>query len=229
MRNLPAWAAVVMLLSGGAILGVAGEEPTASPSPAPAASPEIAQGPAAKEERLDPRDVACLVDPSALEDLKKQRQALQAKEKEIEGREAELRAREQALIEELKKIQEVRNDIGKVDSARKRENDEKVTKLVETFETMSPKAAAQVLASLDDTLAVATIARMATPRLAKVMNVMEPKRSTRLTELLAGVVRVRDIAPGKAYSTASDDAAATTTPGTGIRKGGEKNNDEQNK
>ncbi|NDD93403.1 hypothetical protein EBZ37_15145 [bacterium] len=51
---------------------------------------------------------------------------------------------------------------------------------------MTPKAASQLIATTDERLAVEAMSRMATPKLSKIMNIMEPKRSVRLMELLSG-------------------------------------------
>ena len=164
---------------------------------------------------------ACLADPAAVEDIKKRREELDARQKDIASRDTELKAREKAVDDELKKMENIRDEIVKIDEARKKENDEKVAKLVETFETMSSKAAARVLSELDETLAVASMARMDTQRLAKVMNVMDPAKSSRLTEILAGVVRAKNIVPvSNRAMAAAYSAAATTTQSV---KGGETN------
>jgi len=165
----------------------------------------------------------CLPDANVVADLRRRKEELEQKQKELVAKETELKAKEQALNEEFKKIDLVREDISKVDGARKKENDEKVNKLVETFETMSPKAAALLVASVDESLAVAAMAKMSTPKLAKIMNVMEPKRSSRLTELLAGVVRAR--IPAQSKGSSSDDEAVTTPAAKTAAestKGGEK-------
>ena len=52
---------------------------------------------------------------------------------------------------------------------------------------MSPKAAAATLSKVSDELAVATMNRMDTPKLAKIMANMEADRSSQLSELLAAV------------------------------------------
>jgi flagellar motility protein MotE (MotC chaperone) len=157
---------------------------------------------------------ACLADQSVVEDLRRRRTELEAREKDLQSREAELAAKERAVEEELQKIAQVRSDVEKIESARKKEGDERVTKLVETFETMSPKGASALLATLDESLAVATMSKIATPRLAKIMNSMEPRKSARLSELLAGVVRARG------SLSAANAVAATTSQSV---KGGGKN------
>lgn len=133
----------------------------------------------------------CLADPAAVDDLRHRREELDAREKELKAKEAELKARAGALEEELQKIGAVREDVEKIETARKTENSEKVAKLVDTFETMSPKAASALMATLDESLAVAAMTKISTPKLAKIMNSMDPQKSARLSELLAGVVRAK--------------------------------------
>ena len=162
------------------------------------------------------------MDEAALEDLRKQRESWASRMKDLGARESELKAREAALNEEFRKFEALRSDLGKDDASRQQENEVRVAKLVETLETMSPKAASALIVGLDEALAVATMARIATPKLAKIMNIMEPKRSARLTELMAGVVRAKEAA-GKRSGAVSDDADETTLIlKKDPKKGGEK-------
>src|SRR5207247_535040 len=63
--------------------------------------------------------------------------------------------------------------------------------LVETFEKMSPKSAAPMIANLEENLAIAVIGQISTEKLAKIMSAMDLQRSGHLTERFAGVVRPR--------------------------------------
>lgn len=147
----------------------------------------------------------CLGEGAVLADFQRMRTELETERKKIADRESELTAREQAVEEMLKNIQQVRDQIATMQELRKSENEAQVAKLVETFETMSPKAAAKLLATVDEALAVSAISRIETPRLAKIMNLMEPQKSSRLSELLTGVARVN-----RSPSSASNGAAAAT-------------------
>ncbi len=147
----------------------------------------------------------CLADAATLEDLRRRKAELEEGRKELVAKEAELKAREQALSDEMKKLADARDEVEKADGTQKKVQEEKVAKLVEMLETMSPKPASQMLATLDDGLAVSAMARLSTPKLAKMMNVMDVARSTKLSELMAGVVRAR-----QSSRPASSDAAAAT-------------------
>ncbi|OFZ21040.1 MAG: hypothetical protein A2X94_06830 [Bdellovibrionales bacterium GWB1_55_8] len=201
----------VMVFLAAAVMTVLASAETPAPSAAGSAGAAESSGGDTTETNISSSaSGACLTDPSVIEDLRKQREALQVRERNLVAKEAEFKAREDAIAEELKKFDGIRKELAKVQESRKSENDERVNKLVETFETMSPKAASQLLTSLDETLAVSAMSRISTQRLAKIMNLMDPAKSSRLTELLAGVVRANDSAPKERGTDASSDAAVTT-------------------
>jgi flagellar motility protein MotE (MotC chaperone) len=171
---------------------------------------------------------SCLSDPVVLDEIKKKHEEIDKKWKDLAAHEAELKARESAVDEELKKLQTVRDEIAKIESDHLQANQEKVAKVVETLEGMNPKAASLMIATLDEHLAVMAMDQMSTAKLSKVMNVMEPARATKLTELLAGVVRAKH-SGSNGLMTASNDAAETSiVPETksGTQKG-EMKNDQQ--
>ena len=154
--------------------------------------------------------------------MRKRREELEKRARELANRESELKAREEALEEQIKRISDIRDEVVKADQLKAKGSEEKVNKLVETFETMSPKASAGVMATLDETLAVAAMQKMATPKLAKIMNLMEPSKSSHLSELLAGVARASRM------RTVSSDAAAATSQMKGGEKNGNSNNENGN-
>ena len=199
-----------------AATGATGKEEAAKPA---ATEPAHESTPVAQPVRVEAKPVSkgCLADNLAIDDIKKGREELELKNRDLTARESELKAREVALEEELKKIQDVRDQITLAEGIQKKANEEKVAKLVETFETMSPKAASQLLSNVDENLAVVAMARISTVKLAKIMNLMESTKASKLTELLAGVTRARKPLAGST-STNRNDVAAVTNP-----KGGEKN------
>ncbi len=166
------------------------------------------------------KNSGCMVDQAILEDLSKVRDSNEVKRKELVTKASELKAREDALAEEFKKLKVLREDIAKSYEAKTKENEEKILKLVETFLTMSPKAAAKVLSTLDDDLAVATLSQMDTARLAKIMNLMDSVRSTKLSELMAGVVHAKRSLSSERKATMSRDMDGYENS---ITKGGDKN------
>jgi flagellar motility protein MotE (MotC chaperone) len=155
----------------------------------------------------------CLTDENAIADIKRRHEELDLRQREIDSRATELELKEKALGEQLAKIEAVRADIQKTEELRSKEQGAKVGKVVDTFETMTPKSVSAMLAAMDETLAVEAMNRMTTPKLAKVLNLMEPVKSSRLTELLVGM-RARsaaspaDIAPGKGGDKKNSDSVS---------------------
>ena len=140
----------------------------------------------------------CLVDHAALEDLKRLREELDERRKDIASKESDLKTREQVIADQLRDMEKIRDEISRNNDQKAKEKEARVAKLVDTFLTMSPKSAAKVLGGLEDSLAVLSMSQMDTPHLAKIMNNMEPARSSHLSELLAGVKRSKGlVAPKK--------------------------------
>lgn len=132
---------------------------------------------------------ACLADASAIEDIKKAKEEIEAKKKELTTKESDLKLREQALNEEIKKLIKARDDLAGAQDIKKKVDEEKLNKLVETLLSMSPKASSKVLSAVDEDLAVAAIYRMDTVRLGKILNVMDIPVSSKLSELMVGLVK----------------------------------------
>lgn len=133
----------------------------------------------------------CLVSAAAIEDLQKSREELNLKQKDLVAKDAELSLREKSISEEMKKLEMIRDGIEQVQGAKKKEQEEKVSKLMETVLSMNPKSAAKLLDTVNDDLAVRVISQMDTPKLAKIMNIMEPARASRLSEMLTGVSKTK--------------------------------------
>jgi flagellar motility protein MotE (MotC chaperone) len=155
---------------------------------------------------------SCLTGETAIQDAQEIKRELAKKEQEIKRREDELAQKEQALQEELKSLEVVRDEIKQAQSIGTAKNEEKISKLVETLESMSPKSAASIVGTVDERLAVEAMSRLTSPKLGKILAAMEPTKSAHLAEKLAGVVRANK-------KTASIDAAETTNR----VKGGEEN------
>jgi flagellar motility protein MotE (MotC chaperone) len=171
---------------------------------------------------------SCLSDPAVLDEIRAQRESLAKAQKELASKEQELKEREKAMADELKKVQAIRDDINKTDELRKKENEEKVAKVIETLSTMSPKASAKMLAELDNALAVEVVSKMDTDKLAKIMNLLEPKRASELTEMLAGVTRAKSVASAQRLSMASVDPVTGREGARNLNQKGGENYDGQN-
>lgn len=157
---------------------------------------------------------ACVVDAESAQAIERQRAEWEKRSQELEAKERELMAREKALEEEITKVSEIRDQIKVQAQSRTEEEEEKLTKLIETLEQMSPKAAAELMVGLDEALAVTAVYRMDTVKLAKIMAKIPAEKASRLSERLTGVARVRDVA-----SASKKQGAAAATDKS--RKGGE--------
>ncbi len=158
----------------------------------------------------------CLTDEVSIKDFQEMKRELSKKDQELKHREDELFAKERAVEDELKKIDALREDIKQSQALGDSKNEEKITKLVETFESMSPKSASAIVATIDERLAVEAMSRLSSAKLGKILAAMEPNKSSNLAEKLAGVVRAKRSEP---RNTASNGAAETSKS----VKGGEEN------
>ncbi|MGE0615469.1 MAG: MotE family protein [Bacteriovoracia bacterium] len=140
-----------------------------------------------------PDSEGCLADEAVLLDLRRNKEAVEAKEKALKEKEAELADMKKALEVEMKRLEALKAEIAGLSLVQDSKQEEKVAKLVETLETMSPKKSAELISKLQNELAVAAMERISTPKLAKILNIMEISRSKELTELLAMKKKVKKV------------------------------------
>jgi flagellar motility protein MotE (MotC chaperone) len=201
--------------------------PASSAGPAASSGEETSQGTARESVQETAKTSACLSDPIVLDEIKKKHEEIDRKWKELTAHEAEIKAREVAVDDELKKLQQTRDEIAKLDDAHTATNQEKITRIVETLEGMNPKAASQMLSNLNDALAVQAMSQMSTQKLSKVMNVMEPERASKLTEILAGVPRAKRATNSPTASNGAAEATIIADAKAPAIQKGEKPNDQQ--
>lgn|GEM_PF-2520859 len=206
-------------------------ESGASPAPEAPAGEAVPKDAGVRKKKRKPAGLEeapqCLTDENAIADIKRRHEELDLRQKGLESRATELDIKEKALVEQLAKIEAVRADIQKTEELRSKEQGAKVGKVVDTFETMTPKSVSAMLAAMDESLAVEAMNRMTTPKLAKVLNLMEPAKSSRLTELLVGM-RARsatssmDIAPSRGGEKKISEPASGSerTPASGASDAG---------
>jgi flagellar motility protein MotE (MotC chaperone) len=131
------------------------------------------------------------LDESILDDLKRMRQELQEKEAELKAKEDELVSRERAISEEMAKIQVIRDQVVKAKKADDGKSQEKIAKLIETIDAMSPGPAAKLLSGIDDGLAVTVMMQLPSIKLSKILAKMEPDTAMKLSEKLSGLSKER--------------------------------------
>lgn len=143
-------------------------------------------------------------------------QSLADRRKALEGRDGELSTREQLLasaekriegrLNEMKALQaRVQQALGGLDQ----KADADTAALVSVYEKMKPKAAAAVMETLDDEVALRVARNMKVATLATIMSSMSPPRAKHLTELMAKRV---DAAKKAAESAIANNAAPKPKP-----------------
>ncbi len=129
----------------------------------------------------------CLSDPIVLEDIQTQKKELEKRKEDLDTKEKEIEKMRAQLETELKKIGEVRTLVQQDKLTQDQQFQTKVTRVVETVEKMSPKAASKLISNLDEKLAVEAMSKITTQKLAKIMNLMDIKDSSKLTEMMTGI------------------------------------------
>jgi flagellar motility protein MotE (MotC chaperone) len=145
----------------------------------------------------------------AIEELDERKKALDARERQLEERAKSLEIQEKLLKEKLSRMEELNKKMaGRLEDFKK-DHDGKITKLVTVVETMKPQAAAEYMENLDPDLAVAVLSKIQVAKAAKIMNLVDKKKSARLTELYTGY---RDnIEPAAAPAPAGKEALPANT------------------
>lgn len=164
-----------------AAASVVAEEPRKD---AVAAAVQKAAGDAPKAAPAKGTPVALTLE--AIQELEDRKTALDARERQLAERAKALDVQEKILQDKLRKMEDLNRRMAEKLDGFKKEHEDKVAKLVTVVETMKPAAAAEYVENLDSDLAVAILARMQVARAAKIMNLVDKKKSARLTELYTG-------------------------------------------
>ena len=127
----------------------------------------------------------CLASEEVIQDLEAREKKLKEREEALNEKEKALSSQDAAVKEELAKLDSTRAEIQGVHAKSMAEREEKVNKLMETLETMSPKAAAAVLNGVDDELAVTALSRLTNVKAGKILSNLHPDKSARLSEIMA--------------------------------------------
>jgi flagellar motility protein MotE (MotC chaperone) len=131
------------------------------------------------------RSGECLASEEIVQDIELREKKLLEREAALREKEKELQAQQVVIKEELGKLEGKRSEEQVARQKALAAREEQVNKLMETFEGMSPKAAAQVLGGVDDELAVMALGRLSTVKAGKVLGNLKADQSARLSELMA--------------------------------------------
>lgn len=134
-----------------------------------------------------PAEVATVnEDLSHLDKLRERKTGLDQREKELNELEEELQKQKSEIEARIKHLEDLRAQITTVLKDRVEVDQEKVMKLVETYSNMKPKQAAEILAGVDEDLAVEVLGKMKKKNAAEIMNLLEPAKARTLSEKYAG-------------------------------------------
>jgi len=192
VRLLPtviATGAVVLGLKAAAV--AEGAADAAAPSPTAATADAAATPPAAAHaQSCPPQSFADQAGLSAsevqvLQALGARRQALDARETEINTNAQLLTVAERRLADRLAQLQRLENSVNALLGNLDEEQAARITNLVDVYQRMRAKDAAAVFDRLDEDTLVQVASRMRQQPLAEVMGRMQPDRARRLTQLLA--------------------------------------------
>jgi flagellar motility protein MotE (MotC chaperone) len=129
-----------------------------------------------------------------LQDLARRRDAMDAREREIELREAVLKTTELKLKEKVSELEELKRKIESLVKSYSEQEQAKLKSLVKIYESMKPKEAARIFEALEMTILLEVIDAMRENKSAPILAAMSPEVAKRVTEELA----VRRQLPGAA-------------------------------
>lgn len=118
--------------------------------------------------------------------LRERKTKLDLKEKELIELEEELQKQKAEIEVRIKQLEDLRGQISTALKGRIDVDQERVMKLVETYSTMKPKQAAEILSGLDEDLAVEVLGKMKKKNVAEIMNLLEPAKARSISEKYAG-------------------------------------------
>lgn len=161
---------------------------TAATQPQPATAATPAQGaaaPAAAPANSDPGAGMSQTELDVLQKLQERRGTLDTREKDIEKREALLKAAEDQIDRKVAEMKTLQNTIEGLLRQYNDQEDNKMRSLVKIYENMKPKEAAKIFEQLDMNILLEVVERMKEQRVAPIMAEMDPSKAKAVTAELA--------------------------------------------
>lgn len=124
-----------------------------------------------------------------LQALGERRQTLEARGEQLATQDALMVAAEQRLNERLAELRQLETTVNELLGRLDEEQERRIAGLVDVYQRMRAKDAAEVFDGLDDDVLVQVASRMRQANLAEVMGRMNPDRARRLTQMLADQAR----------------------------------------
>jgi flagellar motility protein MotE (MotC chaperone) len=148
------------------------------PAPTPASAPATAAAP-------DPMGGMTQTELDVLQKLQERRGALDVRERDIERREALLKAAEDQIDRKVAEMKTLQHTIEGLLRQYNDQEDNKMRSLVKIYENMKPKEAAKIFEQLDMSIMLEVVERMKEQRVAPILAEMDPSKAKGLTSELA--------------------------------------------
>lgn len=170
---------------------------TQPPTPATAANATATEPAAAPEGGVAPEGAAATPAPTkdpleytdeeveVLQQLAKRREELELKSRQLDEREAMVVAAEQRMDQKMAELKALQSTVEDLLKKRSDAEEQQLQTLVQTYEKMKPKDAAQVFEEMDMDLLADLVSRMKTSRAAPILALVSPTKVKELTFELA--------------------------------------------
>ncbi|RJF87114.1 hypothetical protein D3874_08815 [Oleomonas cavernae] len=120
-----------------------------------------------------------------LQNLGRRRAEIEARARELDGREALIAAAEARVDQKLAELKALEAKIATADAAATQAEDAQLARLVKVYETMKPAEAAGIFNTLDFAVLLQVASRMKEAKIAPVLAAMDPQAAKALTVALA--------------------------------------------
>ncbi len=126
-------------------------------------------------------------------DLSKRRKDLDAKEKELNMREALLKAAQTELEQKTDELTTIKTDIESLLKKQTEQEDKRIASLVKIYEGMKAKDAARIFDSLEMDVLLQVMTKMSERKSAPILAAMDPERARNVTIMLAEQNKLPDL------------------------------------
>lgn len=135
----------------------------------------------------DPNDISTMSESEValLQKLVDRREELDRQSKKLETRETLLTAAEKRIEERITRLKEIENSVSALIERFDKQEEERLSKLVQVYESMKAKSAAAIFDQLEMEVLLAVAKRMDEAKMADVLSKMSPDAAKRLTMEMA--------------------------------------------
>jgi flagellar motility protein MotE (MotC chaperone) len=160
-------------------------QPAAATTPAPPAAPAPAATPANAPVGGNSDGTLTQTELDVLQKLQERRGSLDVRERDIERREALLKAAEDQIERKVAEMKTLQHTIEGLLRQYNDQEDNKMRSLVKIYENMKPKEAAKIFEQLDMGILLEVLERMKEQRVAPILAEMDPSKAKGVTAELA--------------------------------------------